>query len=405
MNKLKSTKLYHYYYFAVMLGYTLVLFFDWMRPGVFASILMLVVAAELFFRKQIRLSGTVDYLVVMYLVYNLISVIWMTRNGLPVSVFTEEFSNSVLPVVFYMVGKTVGDEIGTYYRWFLVAVLYLCMIGLVLYIWAPQFYLDFLMNGHISKADASTMRVRMNSLVGSTSLGAIACYGMLVSVYDVMKSRKRTIVGIVLLFVNFFFAMMSNQRAAMVVAFMVILYMNWLVFFSFKAIKVKYFFVEIGVLIAGLIGLCVADMDAVVKIYRRLVSLPEAIGQRSEQWVVAMDTLYNVWLGNGLGANGHKALAYEGAHVIADGGLVKLFCEEGVIGFSIFLFILFLVCKAAGKRLKEYYVEIGIIAVALLLSIGSNVLSFQLATPIFWFAVGRCATAIAEKKSEQEVSV
>ena len=116
-----------------------------------------------------------------------------------------------------------------------------------------------------------------------------------------------------------------------------------------------------------------------------------------------MNTLYNTWLGNGLGANGHKALEYEGAHVIADGGLVKLFCEEGVIGFSIFLFILFLVCRAACKNLEDYYIEIGIIAITLLSSIGSNIIAFQLTTPIFWFAVGRCAFAIKNQNCDRKL--
>ncbi|HOO27001.1 MAG TPA: hypothetical protein PLU43_00940, partial [Lachnospiraceae bacterium] len=49
--------------------------------------------------------------------------------------------------------------------------------------------------------------------------------------------------------------------------------------------------------------------------------------------------------------------------------------------------------KSTG-RLKDCYVELGIISVALLQSIGSNILSFQLAAPIFWFAVGRCAFLI-----------
>lgn len=402
MNKLKSIQISNIYYLAVMLAYTLTMAFN-VHPGVFAAFLMLCIAVQLLAQKKIQLTTTVDYLIIVYLAYNLLSVIWLTVNGLPIRIYVEEFSNSVFPVVFYFVGKSVKENTEKFYRWFLAAVLYVCLIGLVLYIWAPQFYLDFLVDVYISKADAATMRIRMASVIGSTCLGALATYGMLASAYFVMKDKTKRIIGIILFFVNFFFAMMSNQRAAMVVAFVIIIYINWLLFFTFGAIKKKYLGVEIGILAVGFIGICVFYMEAIVKVFRRFASLPGAIGQRSEQWVVAMNTLYNTWLGNGLGANGHKALEYEGAHVIADGGLVKLFCEEGVIGFSIFLFILFLVCRAACKNLEDYYIEIGIIAITLLSSIGSNIIAFQLTTPIFWFAVGRCAFAIKNQNCDRKL--
>ena len=43
------------------------------------------------------------------------------------------------------------------------------------------------------------------------------------------------------------------------------------------------------------------------------------------------------------------------------------------------------------KNIGSRYVEVGIIIVGLLQSIGSNMLAFQICAPIFWFAVGRCA--------------
>ena len=404
MNKLKSFNISNIYYLAVMLAYTLTMFF-YVQPGVFAAILMLCITAQLLLQKKINLNTTVDYLIVAYLAYNLLSVIWLTANGLPIGIYVEEFSNSVLPVIFYFVGKSIQEGTEKFYRWFLTAILYVCLLGLILYIWAPEFYLRFLYDVYISKADAATMRIRMASVIGSTCLGALATYGMLASAYFIVKDKTKRVIGIILFFVNFFFAMMSNQRAAMVVAFIIILYTNWLIFFTFGSIKKKYLGVEIGALIAAVIGICIIDIEAILKIVRRLVSLPGAVGQRSEQWVVAMETLYNIWLGNGLGANGHKALELEGAHVIADGGLVKLFCEEGVIGFSIFLFILFLVCKSAVKNIRDYYVELGIIMVTLLSSIGSNIIAFQLTAPIFWFAVGRCASSIMKQTTTGDTEV
>lgn len=118
------------------------------------------------------------------------------------------------------------------------------------------------------------------------------------------------------------------------------------------------------------------------------MSLPGAIGQRSEQWVSAINNMYGQWFGNGLGANGHKAIGIEGAKVVADGGLVKLYCEEGALGFSLFAFIILVIVRQSFKDLKKYFSELGIIMTALLMSIGSNIIAFQLCMPIFYFALG-----------------
>ena len=131
-------------------------------------------------------------------------------------------------------------------------------------------------------------------------------------------------------------------------------------------------------------------IDFILKYWYRIASLPTAVSQRSEQWVAAVNNMYSSWIGNGLGANGHRALGFEDAHVIADGGLVKMYCENGVLGFSLFVYIMYLALSDGVKDIKEHYAEVGIIAVGLLQSIGSNMLAFQICAPVFWFAVGAC---------------
>ena len=110
--------------------------------------------------------------------------------------------------------------------------------------------------------------------------------------------------------------------------------------------------------------------------------------QRSEQWAATVNNMYSSWLGNGLGANGHKVLGLEDAHVVADGGLVKLYCENGVIGFSLWLFLVITALKRGVSDIASSYAPLGIVVIALLQSIGSNILAFQICAPVFWFALG-----------------
>ncbi len=383
------------YYILAVLLYVFNMFIEAVRPGLFATVFMFGVLAELIIRKRLTLKEFADRLVAAYFLYNALSVIWLLKGGLPVSVYEQEFIVSLLPVIFYFVGRSCNkNENERFLKNFIYAVLILGILGIALQIAMPQFYIDYSYKlSFVSKADAPTCRVRMDSVVGSTVLGFISVAAMLASIPFMMagskEKRRKTVFGTAALLINMVVAFMSNQRSAMVVAILVLVYINYLLFFVYRLFDKKYFIAEIIVVAAAFAGLCIVSMDAVMKIYYRLVSLPDAVGERSEQWIAAVNNMYSTWLGNGLGANGHRALGIEDAYVIADGGLVKMYCEQGVFGFSMFIYLVILSFKKGIKEIKEYCVELGIIAVSLLSSVGSNILAFQLTTPIFWYAVGR----------------
>lgn len=401
---IKKCSIAKWYYLLVILGYTATLFSKAMRPGVFATFLMILIGGELLLNKAFSIKSLPDIVLVMYFVYHLLSVIWLTKAGYPVNVYIEEITASVLPMVFYFVGRYAKDRTRDWYMGYLIAMLTVGILGVILYVWAPQFYNDWSFDWlYISKADASTTRVRMNSVVGSTCLSFITVAGMLAGSYFLGKNNdasdastpsekshnKDIIFGVSCIVLCLLFAILSNQRSGLVAAGLVIVYINYLLFFQLHLIKKKYFWFELIAVAVIFALVCVVKFDFVLKFWWRIISLPDAIGERSEQWIAAVNNMYSTWLGNGLGANGHKALFVEGAHVIADGGLVKIYCEDGVIGFSMFIFLIIITIKNGIKNVAKYYVEIGIIAIAILQSIGSNMLALQLCTPIFWFAIGR----------------
>ncbi len=393
--KRNKIRLSEWYYLIVMIGYSMTLVSGKVRPGILASALLILIAGQIVINRDIRLSGTIDCLMASYLIYNLLSGVWCVYYGMPVSVFLGEFSTAALTMVFYYVGRSIADEnVDGFYRKYIAAVLLIGLFGFLLYLWAPQWYLDYLLEyGYISKADAPTMRIRMISVIGSILMGYLAVTAMLASAHIILNSEGKK--GKALLFINCFLAFMSNQRSAMVVAVLVLVYVNYLIFFVFHMLAKKYFVMECAGIGAAFAGLCIVYFRAVLKIYYRLVSLPGAIGQRSDSWVSAANNMKNIWLGNGLGANGHRAAGIQ-PYIVADGGLAKVFCEMGIIGTSIFIFMMILLFKKGSRKLLFCAAELGIVGITLLQCIGSNMLEFQLSTPIFWFAVGRCASVIAQ---------
>ena len=163
-------KLTNLYYGLVFSGYVLTLVINGFRSGVFAALLMALIAAitGIFAIKSDTKSDFISLInvcVFAYIIYNFFSFVWIMKNGFPLSVFVEEFSNSVLPAVFYFVPaliiKTEADDIekekitDSIYKAVLVAFTIFSIISIILYIAAPQFYCDYLVNmSFISKADA-----------------------------------------------------------------------------------------------------------------------------------------------------------------------------------------------------------------------------------------------------------
>ena len=99
-------------------------------------------------------------------------------------------------------------------------------------------------------------------------------------------------------------------------------------------------------------------------------------------------------LGDGLGSRGHRAAVFQ-HYIVADGGLVKLYTEMGVIGTSLIIFLLFLVYKKSLKNIGAVVGEIAVITCAVLMSVGSNVLEMELCAPIVYFCLGRAVRKIS----------
>lgn len=393
----KDTYVFEWYYVLVIIAYMATLISDKARPGVVATALMGLMLIQLIAKKNMNIHCVMDVLIVVYFVYKAASVIWMLMaNVMPISVYTGEFVVSLLPMIFYFAGRIAGGKQDSFYKKFMLSLVGLSILSYVLFAFAPQFYCDYLFRwSYISKANASTAHVRMQSVVGSTVFGAIMVIGMMAGLHflccnnDAKDCKKQRIFGVITVFISMVSAILSNQRSCMVAVVIVLIYINYLIFARFNNIPKKYAIIEVAVAVAIVAAICIFEFNFILKVWARIASLPTALSERSEQWVAAVNNMYSSWFGNGLGANGHRASGVEGAHVIADGGLIKMYCEEGVLGFSLFVYILFMTLKRGVRNISLYYAEIGIVAMALITSIGSNVLAFQLVTPIFWYAIGR----------------
>ncbi|MBO5552036.1 MAG: hypothetical protein J5966_08755 [Lachnospiraceae bacterium] len=384
--------------------YFLYVFISSIRTGITMTFFLMLGVLGICFLGYLTIENTEDKVFSLYVLYNLLSGIWCVLFGIPVSVFIGEISTTLLPMMLYYAGRNFDEEYAAkYYHGFIMAALLMGGIGAVFYIWAPQFYIDFsYVNEFISKADAPTMRVRMNSIIGSGPMGAFVAYSTCASAYFLRRrEKKERITGLVYIILSILFSFMANQRSAMFCVIMMLVFLNIVDFTADKNKPLKYLFAEAGGVLALLLGIFIFARGVFDKFLIRLASIPAGFGERSESWVAAVNNMVNFWIGDGLGSHGHRAADYQ-EYIVADGGLVKLYAEMGLIGTAMIIFVVALVYIKSAKRISLVVPELAIITSAILMSIGSNVLEMELCAPIAYFALGRAVKLLNEKKAGEE---
>ncbi len=398
MKKIVKNYIYLMYPLATLI-YTLYLFFSWVRTGIYLTAVLALGFVGICCLGYITVKTTEDKIFTAYFVYNLLSGIWCVFYGIPVGVFIGEVSTTALPMVLYYAGRGFDDdEAEKYYGGFLAASLFMGLFGAVLYIWAPQFYLDFSYeNEFISLADAATARVRMNSLLGSGPTAVYLTYAVCASAFFMRKKdRKSRTAGTILLILSILLAFMANQRSSMFSIIMMLIFFNFVDYAVDKDKPKKLLWIELSAIAALLLGIFIFARGVFEKFYIRLASIPSGFGERSESWVAAVNNMNNMWLGDGLGSRGHRAMEYQ-RYIVADGGLVKLYTEMGLIGTSLIIFLLVLIFKKSVRHVGKIVPELAVIVCTILMSIGSNVLEMELCAPIVYFALGRAVKKITEE--------
>ncbi|MBO6113411.1 MAG: hypothetical protein J6P45_10230 [Lachnospiraceae bacterium] len=384
-------------YPAAVLIYTLNLFFEGVRPGILLTAVLILGVVCIFLLRFVTLKTNEDRLFAAYFIFNMLSGIWCVFYGIPVSVYLGEVSTTALPMLMYYAGRGFTDkESSRFYQTYIASALFMGLLGVLLYIWAPQFYLDFSYDNYfISVADVETSRVRMNSVIGSGALAVFLTYGVCLSIVFIRDdSKKKKAAGTVTLILSVLLAFMANQRSAMFSIILMLVFFNVVDYFIYKDKPKKLLWMELlaaGVFIAGLF---IFARGVFEKFYARLASIPSGFGERSESWVAAVNDMHNIFLGDGLGSRGHRAAVFQ-HYIVADGGLVKLYTEMGVIGTSLIIFLLFLVYKKSLKNIGAVVGEIAVITCAVLMSVGSNVLEMELCAPIVYFCLGRAVKKIS----------
>ncbi len=372
------------YYWYILLFYCISTYSFSVRIGVLASIVMLITYLSSLL-KSFKLN-IFDYLVNFYFCWNFLSIFFFLFNDLPLSVYVREFSNSVLPIGFYYLGKVfIHERLNFYYNSSL-SFLAILILGLLFFIYQPDFYRVYLDNLEGIGMNIISSSSEFRSLVGLTMTGSLSFVLVAYSASRIIESQN-IIWKLVLLFAVVC-GFITFRRSAMV---LILFELGFFMLFMLKISRVFFFnfITATGFLLFLFFVYFISYLDFNLLgslFFDRLNMLSEGIDERKDSWYSSFKVA-NWILGDGLGVYGHKAVEFSDIY-IPDGYYFRLIAELGIPGFLAFLAIIICSLIKSFSKLRVYFYEFSIIFGLSIQAIGSDIFSFQLVAPLFWYCTG-----------------
>ena len=342
----------------------------------------------LVFHRQMRFCLT-DFLVCLYILYNLLSFFWISLPGFSFLKFSQEVITSVFPVFLYF-GMSYADRDSIYFD-IVVSVLLCVVIGVVLYITLPQFYMDYaFFEGFTARNSAFHVRQGLSSYIGRIPLGTYVVVAAAICLNDYMKRER--IASLCLMILFFCASILTAQRSSWFGCAMLLIVLLW---HMVKTIRLKFIIgLFVGVFVAMIAysnsfsGFNFFDNEVMggSQVTRKSINVFDALDERFTSWSNLMNNT-NIIIGRGLGTGGHRARSISRFDTVTDGNYMKMLGETGIFGLSLF-FLATLSALAKLKQKKDNGVVIFIIVFILLQCFGSNIIALQITAPLYWMSLG-----------------
>lgn len=351
--------------------------------------------------KSRQVVGT--KLLTIFLVYNVASVLIILVTGIPFDCYIDRLRSFLFPMLFFYFGVEYRITSDKFYKSFLYSSLFCFVVGFFLYLFTPSFYVSFLVDireqaSYIDNVlDETTVLeyTRFSSFFGSSyaisyfSIPAL-CVSFAFLFRDKLAKKHLLYLSIIVCFLA---ALLCQQRIAMVSAFAVAL------FYSIYGTSHKNGILLPAIVILAFILIIVLNMYVDTSrlstvselIFNRFARLDfnDAMGERTGQYDKVLNAWNNIILGDGMGAHSGAAMIYKYV-IVADGEYYRILVENGIIGITLFISLIFGSLKKAIINRRYLWMELIIVSFFLLAGIGANSLSVAFFyTPIFWFCLGR----------------
>lgn len=367
-------------------------FLNSFRHGVFISSYLLIVCAYILIYKRYRVvKNGIDLLVFIYACYNLFAVIisgYYSSIGIGIS----EFTTAGLPIIFYLIGRECNtDEEKNFIKSFIFASSFVIIIGYYFYFFNPDIYFRYLENNTYAFYKSLYLQnPRMFSFVGSPIVGAFANYLLAYSVHQMVMKKSKSKFWLCSSIMAVGAVVLSLQRVSWVCCILVLAV--YLFFVSRNKIRTL---AIVSIITVAVIIFIINFPEIIETLLWRFSGSEDIFAERNENWwKVFEQNILQVLIGNGLGMAGHRSIGQNVGLVIADGNYFKMLYEIGVLGFGLFVSVIFsCIIKGYKKFLNRKYevmFYLAVICIVCVHAIGSSAFTFQLNALLFWYSLGRC---------------
>ncbi len=374
----------------------------------FISILITIVIVFNLYKVNNNNRGMKSVLSI-FIVFNLLTGVFYLWNDRPFACYLNDLMNYIPAMLFMYAGMFDKRTDRSFYKLFLIFCTVSMVLGLLLYVTAPGWYVSRSIEIYNSQWFANERYseesyldyLRFTSYLGSEYaviyLGMAAYCTALFFLYCKhnnlnKKQRLYCIFSVIVLLVAFF---LSQMRVAMVFSVFLLLF-YFVRGFLYGRGKVTGKLLFYTLLVAALAVLFISSkygdrIDSLKEmVFGRVkeITLEDVTYGRDNQLLTLMSTWEYYILGHGLGSGGSVAVAY-GYPGVTDLQYIKTLFETGIVGLLFFLFIIFSTFFRAIRNIKYYMIEVGIIGFIMLAMIGGNTLSLgYLYILPFWYAMG-----------------
>ncbi len=364
--------------------YALAMLHGSIRPGVFIAVLILMLFFSLIIKRKMVKVDRYELLILLYIFWNIISYLWISTPGFGFSSFVGEAAVSILPILLFFCTSSIDKDI--FYKNTLNAIVVCVLIGLVLYLLLPSFYLNYLYRYGFSYSNLPVhARQGFSSYIGRIAMGTYTVYGVAIG-FKLLK-KEYSLYYLFCIMVCGIGCILSSQRSAWVGAAVLLIFELYL---FIKKRRLSTNVKMVGLIFCALPVAFIAISKGAqlgAQVLSKSLRVADALSERVYTWSYMFASDINLLTGKGLGTVGHKANEI-GLPAVTDGGLVKILLEIGVIGLLLFTMIVIIAVKSAWKDREARSVELFAVLFMILQSIGSNVLALQITAPIFWISVG-----------------
>lgn len=375
------------YYLIVFLVYFGSIYFPFIRTGVTMTIALLY----LLLNSRICKNGNNNsYLLFIFAIYCVLSIIGYSYNGISIEPYFAEFSNQLLPMILFFIPIGAVDR-EKFYNKTVWGISLSLIVGLYFWYESPDYYIEFVKKIADNEYDQkiNTLGLRFQSIYGSIITGTLCIYLVILSSYKLFYTNNLRIERILYTFfllIGLCCGIMTQQRSAMVLIISLIV-VPFTLNFYYKAKIKKFYTILIIVLVTIFIFyISTAIPDYIDRYIYRLNEIETGLSDRNDQWKIALSHNPNFITGLGLGSSGHKAQGYY-EYLVFDGAYWKIINEVGIVGFLLFILPILSILRKRIKYFLQLYREYMFVLCVMIQSLASNTMCFMLTLPMFWFGL------------------